>query len=65
MPEVLKAAKKALEAVFVKVMIMIIIELISPSYMIVAYLIKKKKKKEKDAIMATFRQERLTNLFRE
>lgn len=40
MLEVLKAAKKALEAVFFKVVMMIIIiELISPSYMTVAYLI--------------------------
>lgn len=44
MLEVLKAAKKALEAVFFKmVMMIIIIELISPSYMTVAYLIIKNK----------------------
>lgn len=39
MLEVLKAAKKALEAIFFKVVMIIIIELISPSYMTVAYLI--------------------------
>lgn len=47
MLEVLKAAKKALEAIFFKVVMIIIIELISPLYMIVAYLIINKKKKKK------------------
>lgn len=46
MLEVLKAAKKALEAIFFKVVMIIIIELISPLYMIVAYLIINKKKKK-------------------